>query len=107
MRKMPLDAMETMTGVAQGQGTISLWQPIHSFTRSFLQRIFPESCHVPGTVLGAVDLRVNKAEGVPALLELMPLKGKAHRQANEVNKRISECDNETDMGQRRTWEGGV
>lgn len=60
---------------------------------------------MPGTVLGAEDLRVNKAGGVPVLLELVPLEGKAEKQANGVKKGIQDCDDETDTRQRRTWEG--
>lgn len=41
-----------------------------------------------GTVLGAVDLKVNKADGVPDLLELVPLEEKADKQANGLKERI-------------------
>ena len=41
---------------------------------------------MPGTVPGAEDLRVNKADGVPVLLELVPLEGKAEKQANGVRR---------------------
>ena len=34
---------------------------------------------MPGTVLGAEYLWVNKAGGVPVLLELVPLEGKAEK----------------------------
>lgn len=43
---------------------------------------------MPGTVLGAVDLRVNKADGVPVLLELVSLEEKADKQANGLKERI-------------------
>lgn len=58
---------------------------------------------MPGTVLSAVDLTVNKAGGVPAFPELTSLEGKADKQENEVNENISKCDNvsEKDLGGRR------
>ena len=60
---MPLDAMERMTGMEQGQETMRLQQTIYSCTHSLPQQILPKSHYVPCTVLGAVHLRVNKADG--------------------------------------------
>lgn len=72
----------------QGCATMRWWQTSHSLIHSFLQLTFPEFHHMPGTVLGAVDLRVNKADGVPVLLELVPLEEKADKQANGLKERI-------------------
>lgn len=58
---------------------------------------------MPGTVLNAADLTVNKAGGVPAFLELPSLEGNADKQENEGNEKISKCGNVTE----RTWEAGV
>lgn len=50
---------------------------MHYLLHSFIQQIFPESYHIPDTALSATDLRVNEADGVPALLELPSLERKA------------------------------
>lgn len=80
------------------------WQTSHSLIHSFLQLAFPEFHHLLGTVLGAVDLKVNKADGVPVLLELVRLEEKADKQANGLKERILQsvimrltCD-EKDLG---------